>query len=493
MIIKDLIQKRKMTLFSWVISYIVILVFPIIISSFAYSASVKTVIDEVNRVHNESLMNFKLYMDKEISNIKRITSEISVDYKVKQLMTAEVPIPQAIMYKSVEIQKYLKELEMCNEGIDEIYIYFRKGNFILTPDNIYRGDRIPELYKEGLNLDDAEFEDLVNHARQFDCKLINEVPGNGADTKMAIFTKAIFSASRETPHAVIIITMNKEKLNLEIGNTDNWTGTVIVRNNRDEFISSAKKQLLPDFLYTSEMKDSASVFNVSYDNTQTIVNHIKSDFFNLEYICLVPSKAYLHKVNYVKSIIFAYIGFCLVVGVITAFLVARKNFRPVRRLSQMLVDNLGISAFESRNEFRFLEDSLRELLREKENAKGIISQQSEALRNNILKRVITGRFCKPISIMESLKLSGINLISDYFLVMIFSIKNLDDFFRDEDSDDDAFERVFFIIRNITEELVGEKHAGFVTEAGGMAVCLVNLSADQGKLPDEAKTMEEMLE
>ncbi|NTV91584.1 MAG: helix-turn-helix transcriptional regulator, partial [Clostridiales bacterium] len=49
------------------------------------------------------------------------------------------------------------------------------------------------------------------------------------------------------------------------------------------------------------------------------------------------------------------------------------------------------------------------------------------------------------------------------------------------------------IRNITEELVGEKHAGFVTEAGGMAVCLVNLSADQGKLPDEAKTMEEMLE
>lgn len=83
---KTITQKKNTLFLSWMISYAVILIVPIIIASFTYMVSIDIIKEEVNRAHSASLEQIKFIVDGKVQEIDRLSSELSLNQRLRALM-----------------------------------------------------------------------------------------------------------------------------------------------------------------------------------------------------------------------------------------------------------------------------------------------------------------------------------------------------------------------------------------------------------------------
>ena len=130
--------KRKVFT-TWLASYVVILIIPIIISSLAYYQSIKTIGEEVNKTNEASLRQLKILIDGKLLELENISNSIAFDSDVKNVMSAQELYTPDTHYKAKEIQSELSQYILSNEIIDKIYLYYASNNFLLSNNNFYQG------------------------------------------------------------------------------------------------------------------------------------------------------------------------------------------------------------------------------------------------------------------------------------------------------------------------------------------------------------------
>jgi AraC-like DNA-binding protein len=168
------------------------------------------------------------------------------------------------------------------------------------------------------------------------------------------------------------------------------------------------------------------------------------------------------------------------IGVLTAYSMTRRNYGPLSRMMQLVTSSGGKSESgtqeASKNDFKYIESSITRLIDEKEGFKNRLLQQGEAQRDNFLMRMMKRRIWNFSMIDGTFESYGINLKSEDFLVITFIIDDLSRLFNDDkaEENEENMRLIYPMIRNVTEELLGEKHIGYVTETDGMVTCLVNV-------------------
>lgn len=175
---------------------------------------------------------------------------------------------------------------------------------------------------------------------------------------------------------------------------------------------------------------------------------------------------------------FIYIGFCLVAGLIISYYITKKNYSPINKLTQLFMNDSGEKIRFGQNEFSFLEKGVKDLLNEKATISRRLDQQSQALRNLYIIRLLRGRNKTDAISRESLEQYKITFSGNDFLVLLFQIEDIDRKFMGSVTaeQEESVELAYFIIRNIIEELINEKYVGYSAEIDGMPVCLVNFDA-----------------
>jgi hypothetical protein len=316
---------------------------------------------------------------------------------------------------------------------------------------------------------------LINSDELAVYKLIRESSGNGGYQNKVVIVKPILTSYTESP-ATIFIILDNGKLEEAMRNLT-WTdnGIMVVSDSHDEFLSTGSDEKLPDYLLQKNLEKEKHIFYGEYGGRQAAITYVKSDINDWNYISVIPSKTYLEKVQYLKTIIYIYIGLCLIIGILISLYLTKRNYNPIKNLIQVYVKNLGKPIEMGNNEFSYLEKGFRDLLSEKEKYLDKIERQAGVMRDNAVSRLLKGRTSGAVSAAESLAASSITFSSNRFAVMVFNIEELGSMFADAVSDEKSMDLVCFVIRNVVEELASERHHGYAVEIGGMMACLVNIS------------------
>lgn len=476
--IKQLIPNKNNTFISWLVSYAVILIIPIAISCFAYFASIRIINEEVNKVQNASLEQLKSVIDGKLEEINRLGGILIFNQRVTKLAYLDGPLNTRDLITINEIQSDLAKFKVSNEFIDDIYIYLDNNDFFITDKCKYGKDESDFLGENRFGISSKELMELVHGKQLRYYKTIIKKDGKSTSVNKVLFIQSIYSSDFKSAKGALIISIDMDKLLQLLRKLQlNTEGKAMIINNNNNYIINGTMDIYPEFLSYSSLEKEGHIFYKNIMGSNVAINNTKSGVTDWRYLYLIPSKVYLQKAQYVKNMVYIYIVICLFLGFIISYVFARKNYSPVKKMAHLFTSRLGKSTEQESNVFKFLENSFKNIMDENENNTVRLTQHNEVMRNNLFVRILKGRIKDISSIKSSLETYGIKIESDEFVVMIYSIEYLSGhLFREEVlEDEETMSLIFFMVKNVVEELSRKKHIGYMIESDNMMICLLNLN------------------
>lgn len=480
--IKKLFNNRNKVYLSWLASYAVVLFIPLIIGSMLYIQSIKVISEEVNRAHDASLEQAKTVIDSNLLEIERVSSELAYNTNLKKLMYLSKNFEPGNFLVMHELQRHIITIKNSNSNINGIYIYFKNGDYVLSNTKRFTSQTYDSFIPQEFGMTASEWLDIANSGLSGQYKIIRVDQGNGSYSSKVVFFHPVYGANIKAPDAAVVILIDGEKL-VEVLKNVQWTtdASISVIDAENEFISSSNMEHLPEFMRYEYLDGIDTMFKSEYGGDDVAVTHVNSTFNRWKYVSVIPTKIFLEKVEYIKLLIAAYIAICLLIGCIIAYYFSRRNYRPLKKLTQVVSNNIDVEDTDL-NEFGYIEKSLFKLLDEKTHLDNKLAQQKDALRNNFLARLLKGRITNPLSVSESFKLYDIEFAGDDFVVIIFEIDNLDDALSLDKPED--VELVNFIIQHVNEEIFVDNYHGYMAEVDGRMCCLINLLPQSQEVDSE---------
>jgi len=163
--IKKLLKNRKTIFISWIASYALFMIVPILIGIFIYNQSVKVITDEVNHVHYASLNQLKMIMDTKQREIENIGTKLLINDRIRNTMEIRESLTTSQGYSLVEIQKELINYKVSNDFIEDMYIYFKYNDFVLSNKSKYNSKDISYITQLDFNMTKEEWLDYINISR----------------------------------------------------------------------------------------------------------------------------------------------------------------------------------------------------------------------------------------------------------------------------------------------------------------------------------------
>lgn len=482
MFFKKLIMNRKKILWSWITSYITMLLLPIIVSCGVYILSIKIINQQIRSINEMSIIQLQTSIDNSLKEINNISLNLLVNDNVKSIMYTKQPMGSNKIYDMSQLQNDIIRIMASNKIIDSLYIYFYDSNVLLTNKSVYYGNEISTPLQEDLWISYNEGLQILDITGYRDYKILkkNNNNRNQPNSKIAVIQKLFLTPIGTPSDVTVIVILNGDKLSELMDNiNNNDENQILITDINDQTLSIGKTNILTDRLKYNNIYKAPISFNINLNNDRVAVTHIASNVNNWNYISLKPSKIYLKQVNYIIYTIIIYIVLCIIVGIILSYFLAKKQYTPLQRLIDTFIGKLGNrNQGKDTNEFSILENMLIDVLNQKKDNEKIISENNNTLRNNVLCAIIKGRIRTNSDIETLYKNYNIKFKTNRFIIMVYSLEDFSNsFFQGNMVDDQvAFDLLNSIIASVADQMINEKNKNYIVEIDGMIVCLINVTA-----------------
>lgn len=475
-----LFYKRRSIIFTWLISYVFILLIPIAISCVIYIRTISTLEAEINRANESILTQVQQEVDSKLRDVKRICYELSIEKKVIEAASFPEPQTDEEIYRFVNFARELKIFKAGNEFIEGLYLYYRKTDTIWSP-NVRIGLKNPnDKTKDYLGMEYSEARDFIRGVSSTSIKGVKRVNDRNETYRSIVYATPISDNSLEPTDIIAIIVINEsELLNNIQKNPVVATSEMVIINSNGKIMASSRLDEMSLGVKYKELPNEKGMIHNSNEGEKNIVSYISSQLVDWKYVMVTPEKIFWEKAVYIRN--FTYISFllCIVLAGIASFFLIRTNYSSVSSLIKTISEKLSIPVGKKYNEYEFIGDVLTNTINENKEISGKLKQQNSIIRDNLIIKLLKGRFDESIAIYESLTALDVNFENERFAVMVFYLENIDELSQlPSPNSEDGLRLAEFIIRNVVEELINRNNNCYMVEVDDILGCLVNFKSPQ---------------
>ncbi|GLC30889.1 helix-turn-helix domain-containing protein [Clostridium omnivorum] len=478
--IKSKIIKRNSIMFTWAVSYIVILLLPIFISIIMYAKVDSLVKDEINRANDFYLSQVQQYMDSIADNIKLMSVQLAYNDRIQELIPVKAPFDDNQYYSFYEGVKELSNYKIANSSINNFFIYLNNSDFIMNDKGSFENKDYYDIYS-GMN----------NYGYDKWLKLIKgdyrggkfvSIPKEGKSNEKSIYYIITFPSLRQTDVTANFITAIDESQFIKMtdnGESLNKGQLMIINEDNDVIAGEAKKGQLPDWLDYKKLDKSRGVLLGDYNGEKVVVSYVSSQVEKCKYIHIMHERVFWEKLEYARRIIYLSVLFCIILGGGMTYILLKRNYAPMEILMSELKGMPEQCQDNEADEYQFIKKTITKAVSEKEEFNKKLISQNSILKLRFIERLLKGNF-GDITVNDSLVTYDINFDSNYFSAMLFYIEDFSEVFLEQTNYNslEAFRIAQFVIINILEELAYDKCGVLVTETDGMLAAVVNLKSDK---------------
>ncbi|MDD2955326.1 MAG: helix-turn-helix domain-containing protein [Oscillospiraceae bacterium] len=449
------------------------LLLPLIFSYIVYSFAYGIITSNTATINEVSLRQTEESMDRIFSELRSTGRQIITDEKVISLTWAPTPLTPTKLQKIGALQSELNKKSAYGSYISEIYVYFHNAEVAASTSGIVRQPAFEKALQEKFWIGLAEFEQLgAQGGSQFAVKLIRDpAKPEGAVQKVAVFVSD--AVQRETPRATCMFVIDARHINDLLENYDvedpASSRSVWAVAQDGSYLSPRSRGSIP-----AEVLDYCGepdgIYYTAIDGEKSAVLSLRSPSTGWKLISVVSLENYRAQLRSIRNIYFIFLVFCLAAGVGISFYFTKRNYSPVRRMTNMFLSELEKDKKGGKkgagDEFSLLESGLTRLLRENEDYERQIGHQKKDLRQMWLSRMLRGRVFSQKSFQTACEDYEIHFSGQDYLLIGITLQDFGNLFsRGEITAEEAFTMTNFIVTSIVEELLRPQFDVYVCSNG----------------------------
>lgn len=469
-------QKKSPQYKLFLFSYIIIFLIPIVVTTFGYAYSYRTIQNDAILYHTTLLNQGKLVYDqifKKINSDIKILASNSLAYSLAQ----KEDWSSEDLFTVVELRDDLSSLRQNDNYIDTVGIYFHKNKCFVTNRTRY-AEKVSDFYlNDHLKL---SLEDFIRKTDQAEGYFLIH---DGNSMKLLYYRNAYYSNFRnKIATAYLLIscdTMFQEGFS-SLALFEN-SGFFII-SDQDQVLWNSNPEISIDKIGNSFLSNSLAMKYIKLNRTNYLIGSIKSEFFDGQYVIYTPKKIFFQDINYLKYIISVEMFLSIGLGLFLSYYFTRKNYGPIEKMISLInarkVNRMDEAATSSYNN---LETALRELLEDNHNLSKLLQHSNSKVQEGILVCFLKGLYIHEQKVCEFLndtvKMSEISS----FRIVLFSFKDIEShsLFIKEDRISEAYDLLVFSVKNVIGEILLEQSGkGIVLEVDNMVACILPLAMQQ---------------
>ncbi len=449
--------------------YICIFLVPVLISGMIYIRSLGIIKKEINNSNIAMLKQMQISIDSRLEDMERLTSSLNYDQAVSSLLYKQQLIFQDYLTMRNVIDK-LQNLNVNNTFIDELYIYFKNTNMVLTPSCSYEKSFVAPFTRDSILQDDSW--------RGREIKLLFSGGGENSETmsvdsSIVLYRSLPFDNSNRS-NAVVVIYLNKSEIK-KILSGNSWLNNgmfFIIDQNNNLLFSNAGIQYRAD-----EFTDIISYGDVRYeivDGQKMAISQVASEKSMLRFVSVMPCSIYNMKVNSLRNLYIISLSFCILCGGLLALYFTKRNYNPIKYIVRKILktpDN-RIS-----NEYSIISNFLMVIMSENEESNKKMLKQKFAMRDSFISGIVKGNEIDDAYIPDGLVYFDIGFESEYFAVMLFYFDDCGALNSKDEMQNAEFKLKKKIIMDCAVELLNKESLCYLTGTEEGIAGLINLQND----------------
>ncbi|OMF57303.1 hypothetical protein BK138_01395 [Paenibacillus rhizosphaerae] len=470
---KQLRKYNRSVIVTWLISYITVLMVPILISIVLYFITYQQVKTETNRSNALLLEQMEMSIDSKLKGLEQLSLEIALNRNISSFSSVDPPLSDAHYYDLFQISESLRTYKNANDYIEQIYvIYTNSDTVISTYDHMNRQGLFQKLRQQ----DDTSFEQWNS---LFERKYVNGYTpmtfwDGGTSTPVVVFARSLVFNTPGQPPAIVLFVMKDSKL-IESAPRHPDARMFILDTESRYIAARTDPGLLPQHLTYGELRDQQGIVYKDVQEQQAAVSYITSKITGWKYVSVLPASLFNEKMQYMRKLIWISIGMCFLVGGVICVLFLRKNYMPIQVMLQSLSHKFGLRFDGGSSEYSFLQGAIQHYFTEKEDMRARLDQHRNTIRAHLIRRLLKGSIEKEALLHESLAAHHIEFSSDRFVVILMSVDGFGKFeqYGQNGLSDQKEQMLHFILTNVLVDAAADDAAIYTTEMNDVLACIVN--------------------
>lgn len=152
---KQLRKYNRSVIVTWLISYITVLMVPILISIVLYFITYQQVKTETNRSNALLLEQMEMSIDSKLKGLEQLSLEIALNRNISSFSSVDPPLSDTHYYDLFQISESLRTYKNANDYIEQIYVMYTNSDTVIsTYDHMNRQGLFQKLRQQ----DDTSFD-----------------------------------------------------------------------------------------------------------------------------------------------------------------------------------------------------------------------------------------------------------------------------------------------------------------------------------------------
>lgn len=389
-------NKNRHTIFlKFMLSYVVVLLIPLLIGIFAYSESFNMIAEDAHESNLSMLEQSKITIDGRLAEVNAMIDQLALSATVDSMLSMANPLVDgSTVFNIIDMQSDLVSYKATNEFIYSFYIYSNKGDIVFSPETSYI--RIPYFYDQIFKYGDMTFsewkEQILDKNHQKTYLPTTPIYMNGYNLDAVTCIQSVPIGSYTSKGTIIVfIDQNKIKEYLNVFKIDEG-GYAYILDKDGNMITSTSSEGDGILKLDIDLINDKGFIEYDLNGKKMIVSYIISKDSGWSFIAVLPSSVVLSNVDYMKRIVWIVVIASVLAGIITALMLAYWNIKPLRELLTIFKDRSSVENKGRKNEYDFIKGSISSLIESNTTLQDKVKQQLPLMKMTFFERLLNHKF-----------------------------------------------------------------------------------------------------
>ena len=465
---------------TWMISYLVVLIVPLLISQMFYYQSVRLAEENASEVCDIALEQTLRTLEQALIEVRAagrelLTSEEAVSLQYMDSLNAAGRLRVAELNKSFQ-----RKLNYSN-CMDKLLMIFTRSGVAASSEGFYTSEAVlSQQLSTEWGLDYDQVMEAATSSGDFHLIL---TPTGGDGYQVADEANVVMDVDADgvLPGVILVVRLNMPNLSDILAGEGGesqpvvWAmsddGQLVIPSGIDNSWMQQLVEQTGPYLTERNPRDAIAAESL-------IVGSLRSELTGWQLVSATPTAFYSDKLSVIQLWYLIYLVACLGVGGIISFVFTRKNFSPLRRLASLLHEEKG--GTEEGIEFQALEDGVCKLLEKERDYEREIEKRRKSLRSTSLVQIMKGIVYSGEAFRGVCRDYGMTFDGDGFSVVGIDIRDYSNLFFDGKAtqDEKTRELAEYVVISVTEEMIRESYTAYLSVSENRLYGVISVSAGQ---------------